>query len=92
MRFNPLNLSAGVNNRVASDSKFAKFVYRSVIRHFQRDWGDCCPEDNEQNNQALIDGSRLFSVYKYNDKEKIWVISESVPYRHITTVLFPQEY
>lgn len=32
-------------------------------RHLVGDWGDLCPEDVEQNNEALKHGFRLMSSY-----------------------------
>ena len=34
-----------------------------IVRHVTCDWGDIDPEDDGQNEQALLDGSRIFSVY-----------------------------
>ena len=58
-------------------------------RHSRGDWGDMHPEDMEANDQALVDGSRLFSSYMVADK-KVWVLTEAN--RSVTTVLFPSEY
>ncbi|MDB4778238.1 hypothetical protein OAG68_02155 [bacterium] len=38
-------------------------------RHHAGDWGNVCTEDAELNDQALLDGSRLMSVYKLNDSD-----------------------
>ena len=86
------NLTQGINCRVADDSNFAKFVMRSVKRHFNNDFSECNEEDAELNREALRDGSRIFNVFNYNKKEKIWIITEAEPYRGVTTVLFPEEY
>jgi hypothetical protein len=59
-------------------------------RHQFGDWGDVGHEDWEQNDQALTDGSRLFSVYRTRLDERIWVITEAD--RSATTLLLPDEY
>jgi hypothetical protein len=59
-------------------------------RHARGDWGDCSPEDAAANDQALLDGSRLFSVYHTAGGVKFWIITEAD--RGVTTVLLPDEY
>ena len=62
-----------------------------IARHQFGDWGDAlCEEDQKLNDAALKDGSRLFSSYKLNDGQKIWIITESN--RSSTCVLRPDEY
>jgi len=79
----------GVNDKVAQDENFAKFVLRSLRRHKSNDWGDMCEEDKKANDNALNDGDRLFSAYE-NRTDKVWIITEWD--RSATTVLFPDEY
>ena len=74
---------------------FASFIHSCVARHQSGDWGDCCPDDAVLNDAALLDGSRVFSVYiipagLYTLESKVWIITESS--REYTTVLFPSEY
>jgi hypothetical protein len=63
-----------------------------LSRHIHGDWGDVCVEDRTLNDQALIDGSRLMSVYRLVTPEKlaataiknravlptVWIITETV--------------
>jgi hypothetical protein len=63
-----------------------------LVRHLHRDWGDVCAEDRALNDQALIDGSRLMSVYrlassktlaatpirKRSELPTVWIITEAV--------------
>jgi hypothetical protein len=92
MKFNlgRLYLTRGVNDLIAENLEFAKFVNESLRRHSIGDWGNMCHEDRSANEQALVEGSRLFSVYDKAGHQKIWVISEAD--RSSTTVLFPEEY
>jgi hypothetical protein len=74
---------------------FASFIRQCISRHQSGDWGDCCPDDAALNDAALLDGSRVFSVYfipagLYTLESKVWIITESS--REYTTVLFPSEY
>jgi hypothetical protein len=61
-----------------------------VARHLQGDWGECCEEDRQANEDALRNGERLFSVYRTAKNVKIWVITEAD--RSATTILLPEEY
>jgi hypothetical protein len=82
-------LTRGVNDKAVNDKEFAKFVFNSLKRHAQGDWGDLCKEDREENEYSLRRGFRLFSAYE-NGGEKIWIITEAD--RSATTILFPEEY
>jgi hypothetical protein len=67
-----------------------------LARHVQGDWGDVCPDDATANNQSLIDGSRLLSVYRTNKGAKLWILTEAAAdengNRAATTLLLPEEY
>ncbi len=65
-------------------------IAKAVSRHLQGDWGDCDPEDRAANDAALLEGSRLFSVYHTTNKTKFWIITEWD--RSATTVLLPEDY
>lgn len=81
----------GVNDRVADDGDFAKFVMSSLKQHAECDWGDLCQADKDENELALSEGNlRLFSAYETEGLPKIWIITEAD--RSATTVLFPDEY
>ena len=80
----------GVNDLVAENEAFAKFVWSSLLRHANCDWGCVPPEDAEENNLSLKEGFRLLSAYEMEGLPKIWIISEAD--RSVTTVLFPDEY
>ncbi len=71
-------------------------------RHCRGDWGDCCEEDAESNDQAVELGGRLLSVYTLpsalphgqevleREVPRILVITEGD--RSTTTLLLPEEY
>lgn len=85
-----LLMTRGVNDRVAEDIKFAKFVTDSLRRHLSGDWGDLSIEDKAENERSLREGFRLLSAYEADDLPKTWIITEAD--RSATTVLFPEEY
>ncbi len=87
-----LYLTKGINAKVADDGYFSYFITHSIKRHFNNDWSECEKEDAAANEQALKDGSRLFSVYRFNEDVQIWIITEAKPHRDITTVLLPEDY
>lgn len=59
-------------------------------RHQFGDWGEVGFQDWELNDQALAEGSRIFSVYRTGLGERLWVITEAD--RSATTILLPEEY
>lgn len=85
-----IRLGQAVITRNAMESLHPEDVLGAMRKHAAGDWGDCCPEDWEANNQALRDGSRLFSVYHDRTGAKFWIITEAD--RSATTVLLPEDY
>lgn len=75
----------GVISEVSSGERLA-----ALARHCQCDWGDCCPDDWQANDEALNEKLRLFSVYKDSKGVKFWIITEAD--RSATTILLPDEY
>lgn len=67
-----------------------------LIRHQLGDWGELCEEDKQENEQALKEDGRIFSVYHPHDRRKegetirIYVITEWS--REATTILLPGDY
>lgn len=60
-----------------------------VRRHLTGDWGDMDAADKKRNDQAVLDGTRVFSAYGQGPT-KLWIITEAD--RAQTTVLRPDEY
>lgn len=89
-KFEPGNVHStpGVNAKL----KDAGFMIVSLNRHINGDWGSMCDEDKAANEEALVDGLRLMSVYKRKDHpdDTIWIITEAD--RSATTILLPSEY
>jgi hypothetical protein len=65
-------------------------ILKGLARHQAGDWGDVDEHDRQANECALVQGTRLFSVYHSAAGIKFWVITEAD--RSATTVLFPEEY
>ena len=85
-----LVMTRGVNDLVAEDMAFAKFVTESLNRHVKGDWGELGDEDKQENELSLKEGYRLLSAYEGKGLPKIWIITEAD--RSATTILFPEEY
>ena len=63
----------------------AEDVYQALGRHARGDWGEVCPEDAKENDDALLEGCRLLSAYTDRNGTKFWIITEAG--REATTVL-----
>jgi hypothetical protein len=61
-----------------------------VMRHLRGDWGEAYEEDQQMNEEALESGNRIMSVYRTQQGERLWVITEAD--RSATTLLLPDEY
>lgn len=100
-----LHITCGIEMRIEGDNiisstptifpfhsyGFKRFVFQSLERFRQCDWGDTCDEDKKANDRAVKVGERILAVYTYpKTGEKIWIITEWD--RSYTTVLFPDEY
>ena len=62
----------------------------ALDRHHGGDWGELCEHDRRQNEIALANGGRLFSVYRDRSHTKFYIITEAD--RSVTTVLLPEDY
>jgi hypothetical protein len=87
--------TSAIQSLMSSDLSFHTFIYTSLMRHHDGDWGEVCEEDHESNELALVTGRRLFSVYDCSTShsvhgDRIYIITEAD--RSATTVLWPSEY
>ena len=94
-------MTVGVARVAEKSEAFNVFVLSTLPRHAQRDWGELGNEDHQANDQALIDGERIFSSYQLgprllvdapidNEQNQLWLIAEAD--RSITTILWPHNY
>ena len=95
-RFEPGRVCAtrGLLDVVSQD-----YCIECLERHLRGDWGIVCAEDAAANEQALIEGSRIFSVYPVNPDNahgedirgnRLFIITEAD--RSYTTLMLPDEY
>jgi hypothetical protein len=61
-----------------------------LIRHLAGDWGEVNAEDWRANEESLLRGERLLSVYRMSNGTKFWIITEWD--RSVTTFLLPEDY
>ena len=87
--------SRGVYDLACQNPDFARFIQESLSRHVKGEWGDVDDEDQQTNDLALKQGTRLLSAY--NDGRfprhgvaTIWIITEAD--RSATTIIFSDEY
>ena len=65
-------------------------ILLAIGRHQAGDWGDVSEEDRAANERALVEGTRLWSVYHTASGVKFWLITEAN--RNHSTVLLPEDY
>ncbi len=61
-----------------------------LLRHVAGEWGDQDEHDRQENEKALINGTRLLSAYCSITGTRYWIITEHD--RSVTTVLLPEDY
>jgi hypothetical protein len=90
--------TAGVNDRIADDTTFAKHVYASLLQFNRGDWGDTNEEDATQNDsiKAELDAGGWYGMIlaSYDTPEKIWITRQTTDEdgTQSLTVLLPSEY
>jgi hypothetical protein len=65
-------------------------ILLGIKRHQAGDWGDVPTGNGAANERALIEGTRLWSIYRAANGTKFWLITEAD--RSATTVLLPEDY
>lgn len=87
-----LYTTRGVFEQMDQSPFFYDFVWKSLKRFVEHDWGEMAEEDKKLNDEAVKSGDqRVFAAYEDKDYDfKIWIITEAD--RLATTVLFPEEY
>ena len=65
-------------------------ILLGIRRHQSGDWGEVTEHDRQANERALIEHTRLLSVYHAESGIKFWLITEAD--RSATTVLLPEDY
>ncbi len=65
-------------------------IFTAIQRHQSGDWGDVDQDDRAANDRALIEGTRLLSLYQTSSGVTFWLLTEAD--RSFTTVLLPEDY
>lgn len=65
-------------------------IQKALMKHLNGDWGNVVLEDAEANEEALLNGARIFSKYMDRRGTPFWIITEAD--RSSTTVLLPADY
>ena len=87
-------LTRGINEKMASDLDFSKFIINSMKRFNSRDWGDLCEEDKAMNDYAMKhDNCRIVARYNHiNEVDDIYVMAWSETGKVQVEILFCSEY
>lgn len=65
-------------------------VRQMLDRHTLGDWGNCCAEEWQANNCALLNGAKLVSKYRTREGLAFWLVTEAD--RSVTAAILPDEY
>ena len=96
-----LVFSRRINDQIADDQDFTKFVMHSILRFNHGDWGNVGSEDWTANNSDLaslnsgFSDARILATYRYTVHPiTIWIIRNTAEEdgTQAITVLFPDEY
>ncbi len=84
---------------MATVERLGKSLLEFIERHVRGDWGDLSEDDQQANEDALVDGSRILSSYilegEGDNVVKLWIITEAEDdsgNRVATTALLADEY
>lgn len=80
-----LSITPGARDALSQDE-----VFNAMRRHVSGDWGETDDHDTKANNRAVVEGTRVFSIYVSPRNVRFWIITEAD--RSYTTVLLPSEY
>lgn len=84
-------MTRGVGNAVVENFMYYQFIFSSLERYKNHDWGDLPNEDKRMNNLAVKNNNNDRIVARYNhDDGDIYIITEWD--RSYTTILFCDEY
>lgn len=85
-------VTAGINAKMDQSDTFSRDVVLSLHKFESGDWGDTSEEDALLNDRSVQDGSmNVMGAYETTEG-RIWIKTDKMPDKTITTVLFPDEY
>ena len=83
-----------IGHIVSTPNALASLTYDEIqvalSRHMAGDWGNVSAEDKAANDLALVERTRILSVYHSANGTKFWIITEAD--RSATTILLPEDY
>lgn len=91
MNLGKLVVTRAVNEEMKKNKDFYGFIFTSLGKYKNKNFGDLCKEDNDLNMEALKleTQGRILAKYKH-EKGNIYIITEWD--RSYTTILFCNEY
>ena len=75
MIYGKLVATRGIADEMESDPAFAREIAAAYGRYQRNDWGELCPEDKAENDQAARGGEGVLASYQ-TSKGKGWIITE----------------
>jgi hypothetical protein len=79
---------------VSTPNALSRLTHQDILMGIQRhqagDWGDVDEHDRQANDRALVEGTRILSVYQATNGIKFWIITDAG--HLVTTVLLPEDY
>lgn len=89
MKINKLYMTRSINDNIAENSDFSKFICDSIGKYNEQNWGEVSQEDRELNDIAVNSENRIIAKYSYRERS-IFIITEWD--KKYTTILFVEEY
>lgn len=90
MKLGQTVITRGVGKAVVDNFIFYQFVFDSLERYKNHDWGDLPREDKRMNDLAIKNNNDRIVARYNNDEGDIYIITEWD--RSYTTILFVDEY
>ncbi len=84
-----LYMTREVMDRCQADEQFNVYVWESLKRHAEGDWGDVAPDSRVQNDKAVPTGQPLLSMYEDKTRQLPRIVIATSGNRFQTTVAFP---
>ena len=85
-------VTAGINAKMDKSETFSREVVLSLHKFECCDWGDTSEDDALLNDRSVQDGTmNVMGAYETTEG-RIWIKTDKMPDKTITTVLFPNEY
>lgn len=85
-------VTSGINAKMDKSETFSRDVVLSLHQFESGDWGDTSEEDALLNDRSVKEGTGdIMGAYETTEG-RIWIKTDRLPDKTITTVLFPQEY